>query len=84
MPRHDGSAASKVSKVYIDSLTQAAQSMGHKLKITGWIALGVMAGSLTTVSLQTFARGTVAPLPLEELQQLAMAFSIIKDRKSVV
>jgi len=31
--------------------------MGHKLKITGWIALGVMAGSLTTVSLQTVARG---------------------------
>ncbi|WP_395667485.1 S41 family peptidase [Rhodoferax sp.] len=53
--------------------------MGHKLRITGWIALGVMAGSLTTVSLQTFARGTVAPLPLEELQQLAVAFSIIKS-----
>jgi carboxyl-terminal processing protease len=53
--------------------------MGHKLKITGWIALGVMAGSLTTVSLQTVARGTVAPLPLEELQQLANVFGMIKS-----
>ena len=39
--------------------------MGHKLKITGWISLGIMAGALTTVSLQTVARGTLAPLPLE-------------------
>ena len=45
--------------------------MGQKLKISGWVALGVMAGALTTVSLQTVARGTLAPLPLEELQQLA-------------
>ena len=53
--------------------------MGHKLRITGWIALGVLAGSLTTVSLQTVARGTVAPLPLEELQQLANVFGMIKS-----
>jgi carboxyl-terminal processing protease len=53
--------------------------MGHKLRITGWIALGVLAGSLTTVSLQTVARGTIAPLPLEELQQLANVFGMIKS-----
>jgi carboxyl-terminal processing protease len=53
--------------------------MGHKLKITGWVALGVVAGALTTVSLQTVARGTVAPLPLEELQQLAAVFGMIKS-----
>jgi carboxyl-terminal processing protease len=52
--------------------------MGQKLKITGWIALGVVAGALTTVSLQTVARGTMAPLPLEELQQLAAVFGMIK------
>ena len=40
--------------------------MGHKLKITGWVALGVVAGALTTVSLQTVARNSLAPLPLEE------------------
>ena len=53
--------------------------MGHKLKITGWISLGVMAGVLTTVSLQTVARGTLAPLPLEELQQLAAVFGMVKS-----
>ncbi len=53
--------------------------MGHKLKITGWIALGVVAGALTTVSLQTVARSTLAPLPLEELQQLAAVFGMIKS-----
>ncbi len=53
--------------------------MGQKLKITGWISLGIVAGALTTVSLQTVARGTLAPLPLEELQQLAAVFSMVKS-----
>lgn len=53
--------------------------MGQKLKITGWISLGIMAGALTTVSLQTVARGTLAPLPLEELQQLAAVFGMVKS-----
>ncbi|MBK6293524.1 MAG: S41 family peptidase [Rhodoferax sp.] len=53
--------------------------MGQKLKIVGWVSLGVMAGALTTVSLQTVARGTLAPLPLEELQQLASVFGMIKS-----
>lgn len=52
--------------------------MGQKLKIAGWISLGVVAGALTTVSLQTVARGTLAPLPLEELQQLAAVFGMVK------
>lgn len=52
--------------------------MGQKLKIAGWIGLGVMAGALTTVSLQTVARNTLAPLPLEELQQLAAVFGMVK------
>ena len=53
--------------------------MGQKLKIAGWIGLGVMAGALTTVSLQTVARSTLAPLPLEELQQLAAVFGLLKS-----
>jgi carboxyl-terminal processing protease len=53
--------------------------MGQKLKITGWISIGIVAGALTTVSLQTVARGTLAPLPLEELQQLAAVFGMIKS-----
>ena len=52
--------------------------MGHKLKIAGWVGIGVVAGALTTVSLTTVARGTLAPLPLEELQQLAAVFGMVK------
>ena len=53
--------------------------MGQKLKITGWVSLGVLAGALTTVSLQTVARGGISPLPLEEIQQLSAVFGIIKS-----
>ena len=52
--------------------------MGHKLKIAGWIGIGVISGALTTVSLQTVARSALAPLPLEELQQLAAVFGMLK------
>ncbi len=52
--------------------------MGHKLKIAGWLGIGVVAGALTTVSLQTVARSALAPLPLEELQQLAAVFGMVK------
>src|SRR3954462_9649801 len=52
--------------------------MGQKLKITGWISVGALAGALTTVSLQTVARGSLAPLPLEELQQLAAVFGMVE------
>ena len=53
--------------------------MSHKLKIAGWISVGALAGALTTVSLQTVARGALAPLPLEELQQLAAVFGMVKS-----
>ena len=53
--------------------------MGHKLKTAGWISVGILTGALTTVSLQTVARGTMAPLPLEELQQLAAVFGMVKS-----
>ena len=53
--------------------------MRHKLKIAGWVSVGALAGALTTVSLQTVARGSLAPLPLEELQQLAAVFGMVKS-----
>jgi carboxyl-terminal processing protease len=56
-----------------------SRTMSQKTKIAGWIAVGALAGALTTVSLQTVARGTLAPLPLEELQQLAAVFGMIKS-----
>jgi carboxyl-terminal processing protease len=52
--------------------------MGQKLKIAGWISIGAVAGALTTVQLQAVARGGLAPLPLEELQQLAAVFGMVK------
>ncbi|MEY5099527.1 MAG: hypothetical protein RJA36_2246 [Pseudomonadota bacterium] len=53
--------------------------MGQKLRIAGWVAIGAVAGALTTVQLQAVARGALAPLPLEELQQLAAVFSMVKS-----
>jgi carboxyl-terminal processing protease len=53
--------------------------MSQKTSIVGWIAAGALAGALATVSLQTVARGAVTPLPLEELQQLAAVFGIVKS-----
>ena len=64
------------SKVYIANGLRGA--MGQKIKIAGWISVGVVAGALTTVSLQTLARGGVTPLPLEEIQQLSAVFGLIK------
>jgi carboxyl-terminal processing protease len=53
--------------------------MSQKTKTAGWVVAGALAGALATVSLQTLARGTFAPLPLEELQQFAAVFGIIKS-----
>ena len=52
--------------------------MTSKLKIAGWVSLGALAGGLTTMQFQATARNAVAPLPLEEMQQLAAAFGMIK------
>src|SRR5215208_4087762 len=53
--------------------------MGAKLKIAGFVALGAVAGALTTMQLQAVARASYAPLPLEEMQQLAAVFGMIKS-----
>ena len=53
--------------------------MGQNLKIAGWLTVGALTGALTTVSLQTMARANMTPLPLEELQQLAAVFSMVKS-----
>ncbi|TAN13566.1 MAG: S41 family peptidase [Burkholderiaceae bacterium] len=53
--------------------------MGHKTKIAGWIAVGALAGALATFSIQTAARTDLSPLPLEQLQQFAAVFAMIKS-----
>jgi len=52
--------------------------MGAKLKVAGWLAVGAVAGALATMQLQATARNGVAQLPLEELQQMAAVFGMIK------
>ncbi len=54
------------------------KQVAYKLKIAGWLAVGALAGAMATVQLQAVARASLAPLPLEELQQLAAVFGIIK------
>jgi carboxyl-terminal processing protease len=53
--------------------------MGAKLKVAGLLAVGAMAGALTTMQLTAVARSSLAPLPLEELQQLAAVFGMVKS-----
>ena len=53
--------------------------MGAKIKVAGWLALGAVAGALTTMQLQAIARSSVSQLPLEELQQLAAVFGMVKS-----
>ncbi len=53
--------------------------MGTKLKISGWLVLGAVAGALATMQLQATARSSVNALPLEELQQLAAVFGMVKS-----
>ncbi|MCW5666056.1 MAG: S41 family peptidase [Piscinibacter sp.] len=53
--------------------------MGSKLKVAGWLAVGAVAGALTTMQFQAIARNPVSQLPLEELQQLAAVFGMVKS-----
>jgi len=53
--------------------------MGVKLKVAGWVAVGALAGAMATIQVQAIARSSVAQLPLEELQQLAAVFGMIKS-----
>jgi carboxyl-terminal processing protease len=52
--------------------------MGVKLKIAGWLALGAVTGALATMQLEATARNSVSRLPIEELQQLAAVFGMVK------
>jgi carboxyl-terminal processing protease len=58
---------------------EGALNMGSKLKVAGILALGAVAGALTTMQLQAVARNAMAPLPLEEMQQLAAVFDRVKS-----
>jgi len=53
--------------------------MGAKLKVAGFIALGAVAGALATMQVQAVAQRSLSPLPIEEMQQLAAVFGIVKS-----
>jgi carboxyl-terminal processing protease len=53
--------------------------MSGKFKVVGLLAVGAIAGALTTMQLQATARSSLGPLPLEEMQQLAAVFGIVKN-----
>ncbi len=52
--------------------------MGVNLKVAGWLALGAVAGALTTLQVEATARNSMSALPLEEMQQLAAVFGMVK------
>ena len=53
--------------------------MGHKLKNFGLITLGLIAGVAASLQYSAMAQKTAAPLPIEELRQLADVFGLIKS-----
>ena len=50
-----------------------------KWKVAGWVTVGALAGVLGTVQIQAIARSDKVALPLQELQQLASVFGMIKS-----
>jgi len=52
--------------------------MKTKFKVAGWMAVGAIAGALTTLQFQATARSSMTPLPLEDMQQLAAVFDLVK------
>jgi carboxyl-terminal processing protease len=52
--------------------------MSSKFKVAGLLAVGAVAGALTTMQLQATARNSLASLPLEDIQRLTDVFDRIK------
>jgi len=59
-------------------MAKAGQMTG-RFKVAGLLAVGAVAGALATMQLQAYARSALSPLPLEELQQLAAVFGMVKS-----
>lgn len=51
----------------------------HTFSPLSWVVIGVIAGVGATVSLQSIARSSGSPLPLNEMRQLAGVFGMIKS-----
>jgi carboxyl-terminal processing protease len=53
--------------------------MSSSFKVVGLLAIGALAGGLTTMQIDAVARNSLSPLPLEEVQQLAAVFDRVKN-----
>lgn len=51
-----------------------------RMKTISWVAAGVAAGALGTIGVQAVARNAFMPLPVDEYQQFAAVFELIKQR----
>jgi carboxyl-terminal processing protease len=51
-----------------------------RIRTLSLVAAGVAAGALGTIGVQAVARSTFMPLPLDEYQQFAAVYSLIKNR----
>ncbi len=54
--------------------------MAFRMKTISLVAAGVAAGALATIGVQAVARSAFMPLPLDEYQQFAAVYSLIKNR----
>ena len=52
--------------------------MASKFRVAAWLVVGAVTGVMATLQVQALARNTVSPLPLEELQQFAAVYGLIK------
>lgn len=52
--------------------------MNSKLKTASWVTAGIFVGAMATVQLQAIARDNISPLPLEQIQEFAAVYGIIK------
>jgi carboxyl-terminal processing protease len=52
--------------------------MASKFRVAAWVAVGAITGIMATLQVQALARNAVSPLPLEELQQFAAVYGLIK------
>lgn len=55
------------------------QRKNRTFRPVAWVVIGALAGAGVTVSLQSIARGSGSPLPLDEMRQLAGVFGMIKN-----
>ncbi|MGL4668495.1 MAG: S41 family peptidase, partial [Saezia sp.] len=52
--------------------------MNQRTRIAGWMLAGAIAGIFGTIQLQAIARNSSTAMPVEQIQEFATAFGLIK------